>query len=290
MRVFWALMAVLVLATGALLAARGGGDGSPASLTSRTGEEPAARGAPGADIPDSGGAIGPIEPTPVPAEPEDSEAARSDDDGEVVVVDIGRSDEPSVEFDDEPMPVEGDLANEAPVDEGVVEAAAEAPAGEAPAVPEGATMLNGIHAVTGAGTAEDPYVIDFDLLVALEQDYEPKVEGKKEVPEWIGLLDGKHVKITGFIGFPFIAPSADECMVMLNQWDGCCIGVPPTPYDAVEVQLAEAVDLSRGVPNYGTVQGVFRTDPYLVNGWLIGLYLMEDAELMQAGSKNQAGF
>ena len=34
-----------------------------------------------------------------------------------------------------------------------------------------------------------------------------------------------------------IVGEVNEALVMLNQWDGCCIGVPPTPYDAVEVRL-----------------------------------------------------
>jgi hypothetical protein len=153
-----------------------------------------------------------------------------------------------------------------------------------------ALVLNGRWTITGAGTAEDPYAIGFDMLVALEQNYEPKSAGKSEVPAWITALDGKFVVVTGFVGFPFIAPLADECMVMLNQWDGCCIGVPPTPYDAIEVQLAEPIDLQDGVPNYGTITGVFRTDPYLVNGWLIGLYVMDEARFENAASKGQAGF
>jgi hypothetical protein len=178
-----------------------------------------------------------------------------------------------------------DLAPEPVVEAGAPEAPAEAPPAEA-----GVLMLNDRHRVTGEGTAAKPYIVSWDALLALESEYEPKTEGKKQIPEWITALDGKHVSITGFIAFPFIAPSAEECMVMLNQWDGCCIGVPPTPYDAVEVKLAEPIDLQQGVVNYGTITGVFRTDPYLVNGWLIGLYVMDEAKLTNAGGKNAPGF
>lgn len=151
-------------------------------------------------------------------------------------------------------------------------------------------MLNDRYRVTGEGTAESPYVVSFDALIAVEHEYAPREEGKTEIPEWIRTLDGKHVSITGFVAFPFLAATADECMVMLNQWDGCCIGVPPTPYDAVEVQFAEPLDLNRGIPNYGTITGVFRTDPFLTNGWLIGLYVMDEARLVNSGSRNQGGF
>ena len=44
-------------------------------------------------------------------------------------------------------------------------------------------------------------------------------------------LTSEHVEITGYVAFPMLMDEADELLVMLNQWDGCCIGVPPTPYD-----------------------------------------------------------
>lgn len=336
MKVFWALIAALVLATGGLLFVRGrgpeaGGDMRPAAREQATGAREAA----------------PRRPTP--AAPEERPAAADDAAPEPVAEEPGP--EPEIETAapvEEPAGVGGAVAAadetapadaepaleaeagaedaaaepEAPAEIAVaVDEAAEAPeeaaaeagapatvaggspeagapaepvvSGDAPApvVKEaGALVLNGRHRIPGSGTEADPYVVDWDTLVSLESDYEPKVEGKTEIPAWVQALDDKHVAITGFIAFPFIAPTADECMVMLNQWDGCCIGVPPTPYDAVEVKLAEAIDLQSGIVNYGTITGVFRTDPYLVNGWLIGLYVMEDAELSNAGGKNAPGF
>lgn len=289
MKLFWALMAGLVVAAGVLLALRSGeqpaGAATPTSRTSagpgseagmldsaaegsaggaadapaESADEPAGTGAESEPAPESGAEI---PATPEPAPDAALESAPDTAPGEIAAA-------------EEPVAVEPVPASPAP---------AEAGSGE------GVLVLNDRYRVSGAGTASDPYKVDFDMLVALEHEYEPKTQGKEQVPEWIKPLDNKHVEITGFIGFPFIAPSADECMVMLNQWDGCCIGVPPTPYDAVEVKLAEPVDLSRGVPNYGTIRGVFRTDPYLVNGWLIGLYVMDDATLSGAGSKNQSGY
>jgi hypothetical protein len=280
MRVFWALMIGLVIASGVMLAMRGGGprDGA-ASPASRTSIEPE---------PEVGAVPEPVvEPVPAVASPAPEESV-------TVGVGVADADEAGLgsgpELGGEPAPLAEDLAVDGPAEATPAE---DAPAVDVPAPEQGAgaaLMLNGRYPVTGAGTAEDPYKIDFDMLVALEHEYQPKTAGKDTIPEWITPLNGKVVEITGFIGFPFIAPTADECMVMLNQWDGCCIGVPPTPYDAVEVQLAEEVDLGNGVPNYGTIRGVFRTDPYLVNGWLIGLYVMDEATLRSAGSRDQSGF
>ena len=70
---------------------------------------------------------------------------------------------------------------------------------------------------------------------------------------------------------------------MLNQWDGCCIGVPPTPYDAIEVKLLEPA--KRGGRhasfNFGGVRGTFRVDPYLVENWLVGLYILDGARMVE---------
>ena len=67
-------------------------------------------------------------------------------------------------------------------------------------------------------------------------------------------------------------------MVMLNMWDGCCVGVPPTPYDAIEVRLTETIPAEDArYLTYGTMTGKFKVDPYVLNGWLMGMYLMDDA-------------
>ncbi|MFG0242924.1 MAG: hypothetical protein ACF8R9_09075 [Phycisphaerales bacterium JB054] len=304
MKFFWALIVVLVVATGVLLAMRGNDQPSAAGTM-------ATAGAPNAGTREM--APQQIEPAPeaadaveqgVAAEPRgipETDGADAADEGAEVVVEVGIPELPvdPATLEGEPAPlsddtaVAGDAAESAAPEAADGSATADADAGETAAEVAdagNALMLNDRYRVTGEGTAESPYQIDFDMLVAVEQEYAPKEEGKKEIPEWINVLNGKHVNITGFVAFPFLSATANECMVMLNQWDGCCIGVPPTPYDAVEVQFAEPLDLNRGIPNYGTLSGVFRTDPYLVNGWLIGLYVMDDAKIIESGSKNQSGF
>lgn len=130
----------------------------------------------------------------------------------------------------------------------------------------------------GSGTPDDPLEISWDLLVSAQQAYSPR-EGRRIIPQRIAALDGQHVRITGYIAFPLLAESPDECLVMLNQWDGCCIGVPPTPYDAVEVRLREPATGDARLATYGTVRGVMRVEPYLVGDFLVGLYVLEEATL-----------
>lgn len=146
--------------------------------------------------------------------------------------------------------------------------------------PDGSSLVDGEFIIRGAGTESDPYRLTWDLLISAARAYEPRA-GRNELPERITMLDGKWVELTGYLAFPLGAEESDELLLMLNQWDGCCIGVPPTPYDAVEVTLVAPYKGEAGINifNYGTVHGLFEVDPYVTNGWLIGLYLLENATL-----------
>ena len=111
---------------------------------------------------------------------------------------------------------------------------------------------------------------------SVERGYNPK-QGKEVLPDWLDVLDEQFVRITGNTLVPVIATTTREVLVMQNPWDGCCIGIPPSPYDAIEVTLNHDVDFGNSAVGYGTVEGLFLLDPYVVDGWVLGLYLIEDA-------------
>ncbi len=143
---------------------------------------------------------------------------------------------------------------------------------------DGTMVVDSKYPLKGKGTEAEPYKVMWDQLVSAQDEYVPK-DGRKEIPGRIGMLDGKWVEITGYIAFPLMVDTPDECLSMMNQWDGCCIGVPPTPYDAIEVRLTKAVEGNARMTTYGTVKGLFKVDPHLVGGWLVGLYAMDRAVL-----------
>ena len=144
---------------------------------------------------------------------------------------------------------------------------------------DGSILLDGRWVIRGEGTAEKPYRINWDLLVSAGDTYQPRT-GSLKLPGRIAFLDGTHVKIEGYLAFPLVASESREALVMLNQWDGCCIGVPPTPYDAIEVKLDKAVPVGRRHSMvFGTVEGVLRVEPYLVEQWLVGMYLLDGGTL-----------
>lgn len=131
--------------------------------------------------------------------------------------------------------------------------------------------------VQGSGTKDAPYRVTWEMLTSAYESYRPR-EDKNEIPEWVQMLHDKYVRISGYLAFPMLTGEVDEALVMLNQWDGCCLGVPPSPYDSIEVRLANTMIAERGAfTPFGAVEGKLLVDPYLVNGWLVGLYLMEEA-------------
>lgn len=131
--------------------------------------------------------------------------------------------------------------------------------------------------IRGAGTREDPYRVSWELLASAADGYRPSL-GERSMPQRVAALDGRWIEIEGYVAFPLGGADTSELLVMLNQWDGCCIGIPPSPYDAIEVSLETAVPPGeRHAINYGTLTGKLLVSPYLVENWLVGLYLMDDA-------------
>lgn len=143
---------------------------------------------------------------------------------------------------------------------------------------DGSILVDGKYVIKGKGTKAEPYRVSWDMLVSAEQFYQPRL-GRKVIPPHIQMLNGKWVRLSGYIAFPIMAQSQDEMLMMLNQWDGCCIGVPPTPYDAIEVKLKKAAVGDERLRVTGSISGLLKVDPYLVKDWLVSLYLMDDGEL-----------
>ena len=143
---------------------------------------------------------------------------------------------------------------------------------------EGEVRIDGKYTLKGAGTPGDPYIISWDQLISAGRTLRPR-QGRRQIPERVTMLHDRYVRLTGNIAFPLAEPEPRDLLLMLNQWDGCCIGIPPTPFDAIEVRLLEAADEEERFAVYGTVMGKLQVSPYMVGDWLYGLYVMENATL-----------
>ena len=144
---------------------------------------------------------------------------------------------------------------------------------------DGSISADDAWTIRGNGTDESPYEVSWEFLASAQDTYSPRLSENK-IPARIAFLSGKRVRISGYLAFPLVATTSGECLLMLNQWDGCCIGIPPTPYDAIEVKLAtEIKGWKKHTFNFGAIEGTFTVEPYLVENWLVGLYMMKDAVL-----------
>ena len=149
--------------------------------------------------------------------------------------------------------------------------------------PDGSILADGKFRIEGEGTREKPYRVSWECLASAGQTYQPR-QKENAIPQRVAMLDGAWIRIDGYFAIPLMLQESSEILVMLNQWDGCCIGVPPTPYDALEAKLVEPVKANRRHAfNFGTVTGRLKVDPLLVENWLVGLYQLEEATLTQEG-------
>lgn len=139
-----------------------------------------------------------------------------------------------------------------------------------------------IASLVGEGTAENPYVVSWELLDTARQTYRPS-DAMTTIPPDVEKLDGAIVRLEGYFLAPFSLSSTDQLLLMRYVWDGCCIGVPPTAYSTVEVGLAEPVGRTTlAEARTLTVEGRFKIDPYESRGWLLSLYLLEDARVVRS--------
>jgi hypothetical protein len=143
--------------------------------------------------------------------------------------------------------------------------------------PDGTLLLDGRFTLTGSGSEQDPFVIGWPLLFSANETIDAKAD-RLAVPPRIDFLNGQWVQISGFLAPPLWGVQTRELLVMKNRWDGCCIGLPPTPFDCIEAELATPVQLgAQHTISFGVIRGRLVVSPFKAGGFLIGLYRLESA-------------
>ena len=131
----------------------------------------------------------------------------------------------------------------------------------------------------GNGTERDPYTISWEYLASANESIVP-AEGKTDPAPHILALDGTWIRMSGYYSAPMATEEVDEVLLTLDRWDGCCIGLPPTPFDCVETSLRRPINMrSKHLIRFGTVTGRMTVQPFVIGNWLMGLYQLEDATL-----------
>lgn len=154
----------------------------------------------------------------------------------------------------------------------------------APSVPSVPSVPSAPSAATmppGAGTERQPFRVSWELLG--QASGHVRGDGTFDaMPRTLELLGGTWIELSGYYAPAIIAPSTDELVLMLNRWDGCCIGLPPTPYDSALVKTRTPIDFSlQHQIRFGTLRGRLVLEPFALGGLVLGLYRIEDAELLR---------
>lgn len=137
--------------------------------------------------------------------------------------------------------------------------------------------LDGKYTVRGSGSESDPYQISWELLTSAARTVDVS-KSLFEVPGRIADLRGAWVQISGYWAPPLQVFETKEAMVMLNKWDGCCIGLPPTPFDSIEATFAKPFKIKgQHVFRYGTIKGRLEIEPFAAGMFLLGFYRLQDA-------------
>ena len=146
--------------------------------------------------------------------------------------------------------------------------------------------VDGRYTILGSGTELDPYRITWELLKSAFETMDLNGE-RVAPPKRVEMLNGTYVQISGYMAPPLWGQETKELLVMFNKWDGCCIGLPPTPFDCIEAQLAAPIKLGAAhTISYGAIRGKFIVEPFKAGKFLIGLYRLEEAQTDDTKPRN----
>ncbi|MBI1344695.1 hypothetical protein GC163_00250 [bacterium] len=119
---------------------------------------------------------------------------------------------------------------------------------------------------------------DLDLLKVLNMEPVPD-DATKYFPEWLQQLHGQKVRIRGFM-YPTFESSGIEQFVLARDNQICCFGRDPKVYDLISVTLQPNKPTDY-IPNRPfDVVGTFHIDLLAEGGKPLGLYWLEDAQVV----------
>ena len=149
---------------------------------------------------------------------------------------------------------------------------------------DGAWLVDQLYIVRGQGTAADPYVVTWDMLLSAVETFSP-ADGRWEVPRRLKWLDGKQLQIKGFLTSPTRATKSDHLLLTWSAQDACCQGPPANPCQSIEVKLESPITLETHVLIGVTVEGAFKVHPRMAGGLRMSLFHLENARVTALGGR-----
>ncbi|MDA0834406.1 MAG: hypothetical protein O2955_06175 [Planctomycetota bacterium] len=134
-------------------------------------------------------------------------------------------------------------------------------------------------AVEGPDNAVRISYDDIDLLKVINM--EPVTpDAPKYFPEWLKDLEGKRVRVRGFM-YPEFEPTGLEMFSLARDTQICCFGRDPKVYDVFRVILKEGVTTDYIELKPFDVIGTFHIDPVELGGDLVQMYYIDDAVIVR---------
>jgi len=116
---------------------------------------------------------------------------------------------------------------------------------------------------------------DIDLLKVMNM--EPVTpEAPELMPDWLKNLDGKRIRIRGFMYPPF-QQTGNEYFMLARDNQICCFGKNPKIYDLFPVIMREGVTADYILNRPFDVVGVFHINAESFDGELERIYTIDDA-------------
>lgn len=129
----------------------------------------------------------------------------------------------------------------------------------------------------GAGTLRVNYD-DLDLLKVLNMEPVP-ADATEYFPAWLSELNGQRIRIRGFM-IPTFESTGLERFVLARDAGLCCFGANPKVYDLISVELKAGKTCNYIHLRPFDVVGTFKIDLVAEGEKPLGLYWLEDAEVV----------
>ncbi len=146
-----------------------------------------------------------------------------------------------------------------------------------PQSPPPETETTRTFAVEGPESAIRISFDDFDLLKVINLDPVP-TDAVEKLPKWLKALDGKRVRVRGFMYPPF-QDTGIRGFVLARDNQICCFGRTPKEYDLVDTFLRKGVTTSYIQNRPFDVVGIFRIKSEIEK--FTAMYELEDAIVIE---------
>lgn len=120
---------------------------------------------------------------------------------------------------------------------------------------------------------------DIDLLKVLNMEPVP-VNAVEYFPEWLKALDGKPVRIRGYM-YPTFESTGLKSFAFVRDTGICCFQRKPKIYDIIGITMAEGVTADYMELRPFDVEGIFHIDPQVDANDLSRLYHIDNARILE---------